>query len=322
MVDALKGIPGPLGRGETGGTMRLVWFGVLVLLLARSAAGRDVFVSNTSGDDLNTGTAMRPLGPRGGPVRTISKAVRLARPSDRIVLDNTGKPYRETVSLVGSHNSGGVLGPLVIEGRGALLDGTVPIPAQAWQQHDGDVYVYQPRRMGHQQLFLAGRQAERLPAVPSDASLPRLEPLQWCYWRGKIYFCTEPLRHPDDYEPSCCGLQTGITLYYVRDVLIRDLGVQGFALDGVAVHDVVRDTRLERVSARANGDSGLSVRGASWVELDQCTLADNGRAQLRIEGPARVWLYRCRLLDESAPAIWRKGGEIFRSPEPFALPIR
>ncbi len=114
----------------------------------------------------------------------------------------------------------------------------------------------------------------------------------------------------------------GITLYYVRDVVIRDLAVQGFSLDGVAVHDVVQDTRLERVSCRANGASGISVRGASWVELDECVLADNGVSQLRVEDFARVWLYHCRLLDETAPAIQRRGGTIVTSPEPFARPAR
>ena len=89
--------------------------------------------------------------------------------------------------------------------------------------------------------------------------------------------------------PACCGLQTGITLYYVRDLVIRDLVVQGFAVDGVAVHDVVRDARLERILSRDNGMSGFSARGASWIELDACSAAGNGESQLRIEDFARVW---------------------------------
>ncbi len=171
-----------------------------------AAAGRDIFVSNVAGDDRNTGAAMRPIVPQGGPVRTIAKALRLARPADRIILDNTTEPYHETISLVGSHNSGGVLGPLVIEGHGALLDGTVPIPAGDWQQYAGDVYTYQPKQMGHQQLFLAGRQAAQRPTSPDKPSPAALEPLEWCYWRGEIYFRTEPVRQPEDYRPSCCGL--------------------------------------------------------------------------------------------------------------------
>ncbi len=39
---------------------------------------------------------------------------------------------------------------------------------------------------------------------------------------------------------------------------IRDLVVRGFGVDGVAVHDVVRETRLERVSCQDNGLAGFS----------------------------------------------------------------
>jgi hypothetical protein len=137
--------------------------------------------------------------------------------------------------------------------------------------------------------------------------------------RGKIYFRVEGDRLPADYELSCCGLQTGVTLYHVEGLLIRDLVVQGFQLDGVAVHDVVRKTRLEHVTSRANGKSGVSVRGASLVELDNCHLAFNGQSQLRVEDFARCWLYECELPDDTARAIERSGGQVTSVDEPFAV---
>jgi len=297
----------------------------VVMMWAQTAAARDIYVSNTSGDDRGTGAAAQPLVPRGGPVRTIAKALRLSQAGDRIILENTGEPYREAISLIGSRRSGGPFGPLVIEGRGAMLDGSVPIPAGGWQLESGNVFSYQPQAMGSQQLFLAGRVPRRRPVTAADPAIPALAPLEWCYWRGKIYFCTEATRLPADYQPSCCGLRTGITLYYVRDVLIRDLAVQGFYLDGVAVHDVVQDTRLERVASHMNGKSGVSVRGASWVELDRCSLSGNGQSQLRVDNFARVWLYDSQAHgDESAGSVGiaQAGGEIFTSPEPFSRAAR
>jgi hypothetical protein len=291
----------------------LVW-----LCLAAYSAARDIYVSNAAGDDRRDGADARAPLARHGPVRSISKALRLAQSGDRIIVENTGMPYRETLSLTGSRHSGSPIGPLVIEGGGATLDGSILIPPDLWKHHAGDVFWYQPARLGQQQLFVNGPPAIRRPLAQSAVSLPPLEPLEWCFWQGKIYFRVERGRLPGDYIMSCCGLQTGITLYYVSDVLIRDLIVQGFAVDGIAVHDVVRETRLERVTSRANGGSGVSVRGASWLELDGCLLVDNGRSQLRVGDFARLWLYDCKLIDTTAPAIQREGGQVTIEREPFA----
>lgn len=286
------------------------------------AVGRDIFVSNATGNDRQDGRTMRSLVRGGGPVRTIGRALRLAQAGDRIILENTAEPYRESLSLMGSRHSGSVLGPLVIEGRGAVLDGTVPIPAAAWEHFSGDVFAYQPARLGYQQLFLAGRPAVRHPVAKEAVQPPPLAPLEWCLWRGRILLRVEEGRLPDVYQASCCGLQTGVTLYYVHNLLIRDLVVQGFAVDGIAVHDVVSDTRLERVTSRDNGMSGISVRGASWLELDECKLLGNGHSQLRVEDFARCWLYRCDLSPGSAPAVQQSGGEFFELAEPFTQATR
>ncbi len=296
----------------------LVMAVVYAILGAAPAVGRDIFVSNQGGNDRHDGRAMTAIVAGGGAVRTISKALRLAKAGDRIILENTGEPYRETLSLMGGRHSGAVTGPLVIEGRGAVLDGTLPIPADEWQHFSGDVFAYRPARLGYQQLFLDGKAAVRYPTNKEAVQPPPLGPREWCLWRGQILFRVDEGKSPDAYLPSCCGLQTGITLYYLHNVLIRDLVVQGFAVDGVAVHDVVRDTRLERVVSRDNGMSGVSVRGASWVELDTCMLEGNGLSQLRVEDFARCWVYRGERSPETAPAVQLLGGQMIESQEPFS----
>jgi hypothetical protein len=297
-------------------------FALVWLCLAAAASARDIFVSSVAGDDRREGRIPAAVVPEAGPVRTISKALRLAQAGDRIVVENTGVPYRETLSLSGSRHGGNSVGPLVIEGGGATLDGSVPIPAELWEHVAGDVYAYQPARLGYQQLFIGGRRALGRPTRWSDVTRPRLEPLEWCFWRGRIYLRVHPRRTPSDYELSCCGLRTGITLYYVQDVLIRDLAVRGFQLDGIAVHDVVQATRLENVTARDNGNSGVSLRGASLVELERCTLEGNGVAQLRVDDFARVWLYDCQLIGDTARAIQRSGGQVMIDRDPQAPPSR
>jgi hypothetical protein len=273
------------------------------------AAARDIYVSNKSGNDRHQGSGVVTAGQ--GPVQSIGRALELAVAGDRIIVENTGLAYREALSLTGSRVSGSLIAPLVIEGQGATLDGSVAIDTDGWRHVGGNVFAYQPRRQGFQQLFIDGQPASRRLAAWNDAAPPRLDPHQWCFWRGEIYVCLPERRLPSDYQFGCCGLQTGITLYHVDNVMIRGLTVQGFQLDGVAVHDVVRDTLLMDLDCRANGQCGISVRGASRVELDGCKASGNGVSQLRVADFARVWLYNCELRSDTAAAMERLGGQVF-----------
>ncbi|MDZ7618066.1 MAG: hypothetical protein U1E05_13765, partial [Patescibacteria group bacterium] len=66
-----------------------------LVLLAQPALGRDIFVSNTSGDDLFNGLGLQSAPDGSGPVRTLARALRLAQAGDRIVMAKTDRPYRE-----------------------------------------------------------------------------------------------------------------------------------------------------------------------------------------------------------------------------------
>jgi hypothetical protein len=298
--------------------LNLFWTICLAFVLASRSDARDIFVSNVAGDDRGDGRANQAILPGGGPVRSIAKALRLAAAGDRIIIQNTGLPYHEALSLIGSQHGGSLRGPLVIEGNGATIDGSVPIADEARMPLSEDVFACRPLRLGQQQLFVNGRAARQCPTKRESVNPPTLAPLEWCFWRGQILFRVEPGRMPEDYRPSCCGLQTGITLYYVNDVIIRNLVVRGFGVDGVAIHDVVREARLEHVSCQDNGLAGFSVRGASWVEFDACSAAGNGQAQLRIEDFARIWAFACRFTADTAPAVRHEGGELIERNEPFA----
>ena len=279
------------------------------LCLLSTASGRDIFVNNLEGNDRSQGQRPHTTGDS-GPVATISKALRLAEAGDRIVVVDTGQPYRETLSLMGSKHSAASFGPFTIEGNGAVLDGTAPVPDDAWHHHLGDVFYFEPKRLATQQLYLKGRPALCHPAEPGDVMLPLLSPLEWCLKDGRIYFRVEPGRLPSDYEAACCALQTGITLYYVEGVVIRDLIVQGFQVDGINAHDAVRGARFENVSCRGNGRSGLTAAGSSRIELEDCRLGNNGRSQLRTEGYSHTRVNDSQLIANTAPALVHAGGRV------------
>ncbi len=281
------------------------------LLLAAPSLARDLFVSNASGDDRFNGLAVRS-GPDGsGPVRTIGRALALARSADQVVLENTGRPYRESISLVGSRHSGYPDQPFTIVGNGATIDGSAPVPPGAWEHYEGAVFRFLPPRKGRAQLFLDGRPATRVVADFVADRPPELEPTEWCFLDGWIYFCVEETKLPDDYTPSFAHLPVGITLYHVHGVAILDVTIQGFQLDGVNAYNSARDVYLGGVIARGNARSGIAVGGASVVTLEACLVGNNGEAQVLTLPYSRTAIEHCDLLGATAPAWVARGGEVW-----------
>jgi Right handed beta helix region len=279
-----------------------------ILMMSASAAAADIFVDNLLGDDRRTASIAVVTGEGGGPCRTIAKALRIALPGDRIVIAKTGQPYRESITIQGPNHSGDERHPLTIIGNGATLDGTLSLAGYQWEYVGGNTFRTRPPHMSFQQLFLDDQPVKRKQQPPDG--FPKLGPREWCLLAGWIYFGVDQGKLPDAYNLSCCGEQVGITLYEVHDVVIEDLNVRGFWLDGVNCHDNVRRTDIVRVTAKENGRSGISVGGSSRVRIDTCTASGNGAAQLRIEGYSIVQMLDNTLDGISAPAVVREGGKI------------
>lgn len=244
----------------------------------------DLYVNNVSGDDTRDGTAAGSLGAQGGPLRTIARALQKANQGDRIILAKTEEPYRESLTLQAGKHSGVPGRPFELIGNGAILDGTQPVPADAWEQYAGDVYRFRPARLSCFLLYKDGLPAKRRAVSAGALEPPQLAPLEWCLFRGRVHFRAEKGRLPQRYDLTHTVLPVGITLYEVRDVVIRDLVVQGYRLDGINAHDGVFGATLAGLNCRGNGRSGISVGGASRVSLESSLLGNNGTAQLRTEG--------------------------------------
>lgn len=285
-----------------------IFLATCLLSLAAPTLARDIFVNNEIGDDRRGGTLPEVGGENGGPCRSIAKALRIAEPSDRIVVANTGKPYREGITLQGANHCGNDRFAFTIVGNGATLDGTTSLAEAAWEHFQKGMFRTRPAHMSFQQLFLDDQPLMR--QQPPAGEPPQLAPRQWCLLGGWIYFCVEEGRLPADYNLSCCGEQVGITLYDVHDVVVEDLTIRGYWLDAINCHDNVRRTDLVRIEAAHNGRSGISIGGASRVRIDTCTAAGNGQAQVRVEGYTIVQLIDNVLDPASAPAVIREGGRV------------
>lgn len=273
-----------------------------------TAAARDIFVNNFAGDNAADGR-MAELDPAAnGPVQTIDRALRIAGPSDRIVLINTGTPYRDSISLVGKNCSGTKEEPFTIIGNGVTLDGTKSVPKRAWEPYQGDVFRFQPPRAGFQFLYQKGKPVSR--AKITGKQLPKLDPGQWCLFGPYIYFRVEKDRLPSDYDLAYTQLSTGITLMYVRNVLIQDVTVQGFRLDGISAINNAQGVQLLRIVARGNGRAGISVGNVSKTVIKDSLIGDNGKAQVLTLPRSETQVIDTQILANTAPAFDRKGGKL------------
>lgn len=251
------------------------------------ASGRDIYVNNVTGSDTNRGRQDDPRS-SDGPVRTLDRALRLVRRGDRVIMAKTDAPYREMISVCDVEQRGYPDLPLVIQGNGATLDGTVTAAPGAWRYERGNIFSFRPRRLAYQQLFQNEQPLRRIRGTDFTELVPPLAPLQWALLSDRIAFGVEEGRLPEDYGLRHAGLQTGITLYNTEFVRIENLVIQGFQQDGINAHELVRHCELVGVECRANGRSGISVGGVSRVEIKKSNCYDNGSAQLRVEGQGRV----------------------------------
>jgi len=289
--------------------MRFLAFALTLILSISTARGADIFVDNVRGDDRNRGYSADLSEGADGPIATLTKALKIARKGDRIIVADTGVAYRESITLQGGNNSGWEFAPLTIIGNGAILDGRAPVPVDGWKHVQGDIYCFAPTYKAYQQLYLDDRPASRA-EVADLGQLDALKPLQWRLTGGMIFFRTEKDSGPGSYRLTYTARRTGITLYEVRNVKIVDLIVQGFQLDGINVHSNCYDIELSGITSRGNGRSGVSVGGASRALLSQALLGDNGVAQLRGEGFSKTTVVDSTLLENTAPAIFREEAKI------------
>lgn len=286
---------------------RLLIFVALSMGLVSAAAARDIFVDNAGGDDRRDGSSPEPTARAAGPCRTIARALELSEPSGRIILAKTDEPYRESITLQAGRHSGSRDQPFTILGGGATLDGLQVVPERAWEHATGDVFRFRPRRLTSHLLYLAGKPAVRRAGNPAGL-VAGLQPLEWCTFDNYVHFRVEDGKLPHVYDLSFTALPVGITLYEVRHVVIRDLVIQGFQLDGVNAHDNAVDVSLVGLNCRGNGRAGISVGGVSRVTINSCLVGNNGSAQVRTEGSSQTRIVNSDLLDNTAPALVREGG--------------
>lgn len=302
---------------------------ILSMIPLSTAFGRDIYVDNVHGNDSFLGFNMRSVDTN-GPVRSIARALQLAQQSDRIILANNPEPYRESVLLSGEKNSGAPNFPFRIEGNGATLDGTEPIPADYWRAlGTRGIFVCRPLYVAHQNLFYRGKPVKRIDASHihdfNTLMAQDWKPMRWCLYDGEIYFKPrEAFMVRDDakflpyddseaakkrtYALSCTKKQHGIALFQVHHVEISNLIVQGFQNDGIIASNMATGIQLNNVTCRGNARAGLVNGTGSSVWLKDCVLGNNQYAQLLTEENSLTSIFSSDLISYPAPA-WIENGD-------------
>ena len=305
----------------------------LILCISGTVTGREIYVDNMRGNDAFTGHTTRATD-ESGPVRTIQRALELARNGDCIILTNNPElPYRESLHLCGEKHSGIPGFPFRIIGNGAVLDGSAEVPPHFWHSIGAKgIFVYQPPYIADQNLFYRGKPIKRLDAgdVKTLQELLALDwkPMRWCLCHGKIYFkpqdasmvlATERLLPPGSsqaavrrqYAITAPEKQFGIMLSHVRNLEIQDLVIQGFQNDGMVLSTMAVDVKLTNVTSRGNARNGISVGTGCALWMKDCVLGNNQTAQLLTEEGSLTSIFTSELIPYPAPAWVENGGDVY-----------
>ena len=248
----------------------------------RSMWAAEIHVDNRAGSDAFDGSAIEPQSNGIGPVRTLRRALKLAKAADTVVLVNRGVPYYETLQLVGSQHSGTASTKFSIVGNGAVISGATLVPSRGWRKVGTDLWRLTPLRKGHFQLLQHETPVPEHRYQAGTTLSGQIPPGHWCVWRGSVYFKTAALEDPRKRRFSLASHDVGLTLFGVHDVRVVDVTFRHFRLDGINAHDLCRNVVIENVKSTGNGRAGLSVGGSSHVVVRNCELVDNRTHSLLI----------------------------------------
>lgn len=285
----------------------------MLVALAGEVQARDLFVDNRIGRDGNNGESREPADGVHGPLQTIRAALKRVQPGDTVTLVNTGRPYYESMELVGPRFSGAFGKPTTINGGGCILSGARQIPPSAWQYVRDGLWRFRPYRKGWYQLILNGAALPEVKPEPGAKSLPELAEGQWCAWQSLVWYRQKaaPGERPLEMPLEFAYDSVGISLIQVENLVIRDLTIRHFREDGVNAHDRANAVILDRVTITENGRAGVAASGTSLIGLRESAVQNNREVQILNAEVAQTELEN--VLFGDAPHPFRiRGGHIIR----------
>ncbi len=253
---------------KTGGlrAAALAW----LLLWGQSAAARDIHVDPDSGRDA-------PVEPD-APLKTIAAAIRIAKPGDTIHL----KPGRYSQSADFLSKNGEPRNPIVLDGHGAVLDGSEPVLAAQWENL-GDGLFRKAKLMARMDKAMLGRwfflwngrmnlmgRTSKGPSAPLKP-VAELKENEWTYVEAEDSFY---LRLPEGMDLDAAGIRyparpNGVAMGGSGShILVRNVTSTHVYNDGFNIHGAQRGLVFENIAAIDCGDDGFSAHEDAECRVD------------------------------------------------------
>ncbi|MBN2456322.1 MAG: hypothetical protein JXB29_07300 [Sedimentisphaerales bacterium] len=266
---------------------------------------RDIYVNPNTGNDSADGLAPTATG-LSGPVKTINQAVQLARPGDTIYLGGaTFKGNGEHIGFYGT-KSGEPGKPIIVDGQGAVIDGSVPLKLADWQQVSAGLYrnttIFPEVLHSHEDwmlrfCFIFNGKLNRMGHSLKAPSIPykkpeELQPGEWTYQKDEqaFYIKIDPTGKLGDYNIEFPIVVTGVQVHgtishlVFKNITVTHVINDAFALTiGDKLGSVVRDILYKDCKAINVCDDGLSAHGDCDITVDGF-LADDCSTGLASQG--------------------------------------
>lgn len=151
-------------------------------LPASPVSARDWYVNNVAGDDIKDGLSEISTSSTSGPVRSITKALWCRQDGLHHHRQHRRVLSRRVSRCAGLH-SGRPEAPFTIVGNGATLDGSNPVPDDAWEFYRGELFRFSSMHaftnavLGREAFGGGGK-------VDAQGRIQPLKPLEWAYLEG------------------------------------------------------------------------------------------------------------------------------------------
>lgn len=254
-----------------------------VILLTSLSFARDIHVDPQNGNDSSVD----------GPVKTISRAIRIAKPGDTIhLLPIVYRDYAGFYGIQGEPDK-----PIILDGHGATLEGSDPIDLQQWKEVKPGLFrcselrpYLAPSILGRW-FFLINGKMVHMGRTSKGSSVPfkkaeKLRPNEWTFVEdpskrkpnskqifGDFYIKLPPgqkLSEANIFVPiRSAGVQfSSNKSKHNAHLIIRNLTATHPYNDGFNIHGHCEDVLFENIRAIECGDDGISAHETAQYRVD------------------------------------------------------
>lgn len=257
---------------------------VTTLFGAFSNAGEVTYVDHRKGSDRFDGSTPFYAGPGVGPVRSIQAAIRRVATGGKIVLLPSDIPFTQSF-VIDRREPLGVRGnPLIIEGNGNRILGGRALPPSS--STNRTAHTHRPLTV----QFASGQTIEsrQRPLVPWQRTVEMLGSFPP---HGRFL--------PTERKPPLD--RAAIILVGESHVTIRNLKIEGFALDGIQIRGPAYDIRVEQCEIEGNGRAGLAILTNVNAVIADSIIARNASSGIVADNIVRLELERVAHHDQPVP---------------------